>query len=105
MPGPSAPAGVDEPRGRIVRMAHAGQCIEGRDGFRLTLLETGAETDGDRLVMEATYGGEGPMPPVHHHPSQTERFEVLEGVMHVIAGEDERRYAAGESFEVPPGIS
>ena len=84
-------------------MAHAGQVIEGRDGFRLTLVETGSETDGERLVMEASYGGEGPMPPVHHHPSQTEHFDVLDGAMHVIVDGDERRYEAGESFEVPPG--
>ena len=80
-------------------MAHAGQVIEGRDGFRLTLLETGEE----RLVMEASYSGEGPLPPLHHHPSQTERFEVLDGAMLTVIGDGERRYEAGESFEVPPG--
>jgi quercetin dioxygenase-like cupin family protein len=84
-------------------MAHAGQTIEGRDGFSLTLIETAAETGGERLVMEAGYSGEGPLPPVHHHPSQTERFEVLEGAMLTVIGETERRYVAGESFEVPPG--
>ena len=80
-------------------MAHAGQVIEGRDGFRLTLIEISEE----ELVMEASYSGEGPLPPLHHHPSQTERFEVLDGAMLTVIGDDERRYDAGESFEVPPG--
>ena len=78
-------------------MAHARQVIEGRDGFRLTLIETG----GERLVMEASYSGKGPLPPMHHHPSQTERFEVLESAMLTVIGDAERRYATGESFEVP----
>ena len=84
-------------------MAHAGQIIEGQGGFRLTLIETAAETGGERLVMEAGYSGEGPLPPMHHHPSQTERFEVLEGAMLTVIDDAERRYESGEAFEVPPG--
>ena len=53
--------------------------------------------------MEASYSGAGPLPPVHHHPSQTERFDVLEGAMATVVGDAERRYEAGETFEVPPG--
>ena len=34
-------------------MAHAGQVIEGRDGFRLTLIETGAETGGEQWMVDA----------------------------------------------------
>jgi quercetin dioxygenase-like cupin family protein len=53
--------------------------------------------------MEATYGKGSMLPPEHLHPRQDERFEVLEGaVLTVIAGE-ERRYKAGESFDVPTG--
>ena len=32
----------------------------------------------DVLEMEATYAGRGSMPPEHLHPTQEERFEVLE---------------------------
>jgi hypothetical protein len=54
-------------------VAIAGQEIHGQDGFRLRLIRTAAETDGELLEMEATYGG------------------------------TECRYGPGETFEVPAG--
>ena len=84
-------------------MATAGQQIEGHGGFGLRLIRTGAETDGELLEMEATYGGEAGMPPEHVHPSQVERFEVLEGTIRAIIGGTERRYGRGETFDVPAG--
>ena len=59
----------------------------------------------DVLVMEAFYSGEAPMPPAHLHPSQAERFEVLEGSMRAIVDGEERVYGAGETIEVPAGTS
>jgi quercetin dioxygenase-like cupin family protein len=84
-------------------MAHAGQEIHGPEGFRLLLVRTAAETGGEVLEMEATYGGAAGMPPEHLHPGQLERFEVLEGSMRTIVGDTEKTYEAGESFEVPAG--
>lgn len=82
-------------------MPHPGQEIEGFGGFRLRLVRTGEETGGELLEMEASYGEGSMLPPEHLHPSQDERFEVLEGaVLTVIAGA-EHRYEAGESFDVP----
>jgi quercetin dioxygenase-like cupin family protein len=57
----------------------------------------------DLLEMEALYIGDGRMPPMHLHPSQSEEFEVLEGRMATIIGGDDRSYDAGARFEVPPG--
>jgi quercetin dioxygenase-like cupin family protein len=85
-------------------MAHAGQELHGPGGFRLLLVKTAAETDGELLEMEANYAGTGAMPPEHLHPSQAERFEVLEGEAKTIIGGTERRYEAGETFEVPAGV-
>ena len=77
--------------------------LHGPDGFRLRLVRTAADTGGELLEMEASYGGTAPPPPEHLHPRQSEQFEVLEGkIVAVIAGE-ERRYAQGERFEVPAG--
>jgi quercetin dioxygenase-like cupin family protein len=84
-------------------VAHAGQEIQGPNGFRLRLVQTAAETGGEVLVMEATYGGSGGLPPEHLHPRQAERFEVLEGAVRTIVAGDEHRYAAGETFDVPAG--
>ena len=82
-------------------MPHAGQEIEGYGGFRLLLVKTGEETGGELLEMEATYGEGSTLPPEHLHPSQDEHFEVLEGAVLTIVGGEERRYEAGESFDVP----
>jgi quercetin dioxygenase-like cupin family protein len=77
----------------------AGDEIEGFGGMRLRLVQVGDEL----LEMEASYSGEGGMPPEHLHPSQTERFEVLEGSMRTIVDGEERTYGVGEPFEVPAG--
>jgi quercetin dioxygenase-like cupin family protein len=84
-------------------MAHAGQEIEGHGGFRLRLVQTAAETDGELLEMEVSYGGTGGLPPEHLHPRQVERFEVLEGTVRTIVEGAERLYEVGETFEVPAG--
>lgn len=84
-------------------MAHAGQVIDGGHGFRLSLIRTGAETDGELLEMEASYAGTGGMPPLHLHPKQDEHFEVLDGSMLAVIAGVERRYERGDSIEVPAG--
>ena len=82
---------------------HAGDVIQGPGGFQLRLVRTAAETDGELLEMEATYGPDAPLPPEHLHPRQDEHFEILEGTMLTIVGGVERRYEAGEAFDVPAG--
>jgi quercetin dioxygenase-like cupin family protein len=84
-------------------VAHAGQEIEGWGGLRLRFVRTAAETGGELLEMEATYAGGGDPPPEHLHPRQAERFEVLEGSFRTVVDGRERRYGAGETFEVPAG--
>ena len=53
--------------------------------------------------MEATYAGSGSLPPEHLHPRQAEHFEVLEGTVRAVVDGAERRYEAGDTFDVPPG--
>ncbi len=84
-------------------MAQAGQELRGPDGFRLRLVRTGAESDGELLEMEACYSGVDELPPEHLHPSQVERFEVLEGAVRTVIAAQPRRHRAGEAFEVPAG--
>ena len=63
------------------------------------------QTHSDELlVMVASYEGNGLMPPAHLHPAQDERFEVLEGTIHAIVGDEDRRHSAGDVFEVPRGV-
>jgi quercetin dioxygenase-like cupin family protein len=84
-------------------MAPAGDEIHGGKGFRLRLVRTAAETGGEVLEMEATYGGSGRLPPEHFHPAQDERFEVLDGAVRAMVGGTERVYRQGDTFEVPAG--
>src|SRR3954452_11859786 len=79
-------------------VASAGQERSGPGGMVLRL----AAISPERLEMEARYSGEAGMPPMHLHPSQTERFEVLEGRMETLIGGVSRAYDEGSVFEVPP---
>jgi quercetin dioxygenase-like cupin family protein len=80
-------------------VSRPGQELQGPGGFRLRLVSIEPEC----LEMEAAYGPEGLMPPEHAHPRQDERFEVLAGAVRTVIAGRERRYAAGEVFEVPAG--
>jgi quercetin dioxygenase-like cupin family protein len=82
-------------------MAHAGQEIRGRGGFHLRLIRTAAETGGELLEMEASYAEGSGLPPEHLHPSQDERFEVLEGAVRTVIDGREHRYETGDAFAVP----
>ena len=80
-------------------MAHIGQELNGPGGMVLRIV--GIEPEA--LEMEASYRGGGPMPPMHLHPRQTERFEVLDGTMLTVIGGVERSYESGDVFDVPAG--
>jgi quercetin dioxygenase-like cupin family protein len=84
-------------------MAHAGQQISG-PGIELRLIRTAAETDGELLELESTYGDDGVLPPAHFHPSQEERFEVLEGTVLTVIDGVSRRYETGDVFHVSAGV-
>jgi len=83
-------------------MARTGDVIDNGQGFRLELVKTAADTDGELLEMLATYSG-GDLPPSHTHPKQDEHFTVLEGAVRTVIGGAERVYEAGETFDVPAG--
>jgi hypothetical protein len=55
------------------------------------------------LVMEQAYAADDPAPPPHYHPSQEERFDVLEGEVAVTIAGEQRIYRAGDSFDIPRG--
>jgi quercetin dioxygenase-like cupin family protein len=66
----------------------------------LRVLASGPEA----LELEAEWTPGSAEPVAHVHPSQDERFEVLEGELAVIAGDGERRtLTAGETLEIPRG--
>jgi Cupin domain len=80
-------------------MAHAGQELVGANGARLRLVSI----DPELLEMEASYPGDGALPPEHFHPRQHERFEVLDGTVRAIIDGTEQRFGPGDTFDVPAG--
>ena len=80
-------------------MAHTGQELRGPGGLVLRIVAL----DEELLEMEAAYSGEGPMPPMHLHPRQAERFEVLEGKMLTVIDGVSQTFGRGAVFEVPAG--
>lgn len=70
-----------------------------RSGFRLKLVRITEEL----LEMEGAYTGQGGLPREHLHPHQEEHFEVRDGAVRAIIAGEERRYVAGEAFDIPAG--
>ena len=60
-------------------------------------------SDSELLEVEATWGPGGSPPPRHYHPSQDERFEVLEGTLRSRVDGDERDLRAGDELDIPHG--
>jgi len=65
-----------------------------------TFLETSEETGGERTLIEIEVAPGGGTPP-HYHLTYDEHFEVLEGSLEVLVGEQTRVLRAGEKAVVP----
>lgn len=84
-------------------MARSGDVLSNRAGHQLIFRKTAGETGGALLEVEALYPPHSQAPTEHYHPSQEERFEVLQG--EITAGLDGhvKAYKAGETFTIPAG--
>ncbi|HUZ27945.1 MAG TPA: cupin domain-containing protein [Solirubrobacteraceae bacterium] len=80
-------------------MAHEGQELEGPNGYRMRFVQI----TEDLLAMDAHYAGRGDLPPAHFHPRQVEHFTVLEGEVRAVIDGEDRRFGAGQDFDVPAG--
>jgi mannose-6-phosphate isomerase-like protein (cupin superfamily) len=58
-------------------------------------------SDAEMLEVEGTWSPSGKPPPKHFHPSQDERFEVLEGSLHARVDGIEHELGTGETLDVP----
>lgn len=74
---------------------------KGQDGSRLIIRQSGADTDGALLEMEAVYPPNSPQPAYHYHPYQEEQFQVLQGTFRTKIGGVVHTFIAGETFTVP----
>lgn len=85
-------------------MARAGDELRNpTTGHRLRFLRTAADTDGELVEVEATYEKRSAGPPDHLHPSQEERFQVLEGEVRVRVSGREQSLGPGQQLTLAPG--
>lgn len=85
-------------------MVRAGDVIHNPvTGHRYRIRLTGADTDGALLEMDADFPAGVPVPPEHVHPSQEERFEILDGTLEVRIAGTLRHVTRGDMLVIPPG--
>jgi quercetin dioxygenase-like cupin family protein len=72
-------------------------------GERITFHQTSADTNGEAVVVECTVQPDGAVAAAHVHPSQSERFAVVEGALGLKVGNERRTLARGEVAFVEPG--
>jgi len=76
-------------------------------GERLTLLNTGQETNGEVLEIDVSFKPTAKTnvlkwQEVHVHPHQEERFEVISGAVRFRIGDREQTLTAGQTITGPP---
>ena len=82
-----------------------GQTLENPvTGERFTFTHTAASTNGELLAFDFALRPGGAVPIPHVHPAQTERFEVVEGLMSFRVGLRTRLAGPGDVVEVAPGV-
>jgi quercetin dioxygenase-like cupin family protein len=85
-------------------MIHTGDRLENPvTGEVLIFRETAADTGGQRIRFETIVHPDGFVAAAHVHPSQTERFDVLEGTVTFRVGRDELVLGRGGTAVVQPG--
>jgi quercetin dioxygenase-like cupin family protein len=74
-------------------------------GERMTFLETAAETDGKRVVIELRADPGGSVAAAHVHPSQWEMFSVVSGTLGAKVGGRKAELEPGQTLGVAPGVA
>ncbi|UCZ52471.1 cupin domain-containing protein [Bacillus shivajii] len=70
-------------------------------GEEITFLKSSEDTRGEYEYIEVYLPPKGEGPPLHYHRSFEEEFEVIDGELKLIIGEEERILTAGELLTVP----
>lgn len=87
-------------------MITPGQTLENPvTGERFTFTHTAASSGGELLAFDFALRPGGAVPIPHVHPVQTERFEVVDGLMRFRVGLRKRFAGPGDVVEVPPGVT
>src|SRR4051794_22603407 len=74
-------------------------------GIEVHVVQSGAETGGERCVFEITGRPRGFLTQGHVHAAQTERLEPLSGAMRVVMEGRAHVLGAGDVLDVPTGTA
>ena len=74
-------------------------------GERITFVATSRDTDGEAVVIETVVQPHGFVAAAHVHPSQSERFAVVEGSLGLKVGRKKRTLEPGDVVTVEPGTA
>jgi mannose-6-phosphate isomerase-like protein (cupin superfamily) len=72
-------------------------------GERVTFLETAAETNGERVLIDVTVEPNGVVAAAHVHPYQSERFEIVAGEAEFSFGKETVHAGPGDVVMVERG--
>ena len=72
-------------------------------GERITFHATSADTNGESVVIECTVRPDGFVAATHLHPSQSERFAVIDGTLGLKNGKEKLTLERGEVAVVESG--
>src|SRR3954454_10234288 len=72
-------------------------------GQRVTCLSDTMSTGGELLRFAFWMRGGASSPPLHVHPRQEERIEVVNGSVRSVSGGGERALGPGDTISTPPG--
>jgi mannose-6-phosphate isomerase-like protein (cupin superfamily) len=81
-----------------------GEIFNPRTGQRMRFLLTAADTRGELLRIETTNPPTGVAEPLHVHPRQESRAEVVAGSLRFVVEGQERRLGPGEAIGIPAGV-
>ena len=81
----------------------AREIVNPRTGQRMRFLLTAADTNGTLLRIETHNPPSAIAEPMHVHPRQETRAQVLSGTLRFVVAGRERRVAPGETITIPAG--
>jgi quercetin dioxygenase-like cupin family protein/uncharacterized protein YndB with AHSA1/START domain len=73
-------------------------------GVRVEMRRSAAETGGELTEFDVVGRARGFLTRTHAHSRQTERLEVIDGLLRLVVGGRDRVLHPGESMEVPAGV-
>jgi quercetin dioxygenase-like cupin family protein len=79
------------------------QFVLGPERARITILTTGAETDGRHDLIDSVFPA-GSMTPLHLHSRYEERVYVISGSLTVWVGQDKLTVGEGGYYHIPTNV-